>query len=382
MKFTSRSQIEALAHFQAGDLLVSSFYLDTDKSRQTRKEIGLVLKNLLTETRGKLESLDIAKAKKESLSQDLEKIAAFAGQSILAPGGAGLAVFSCTGAGFWQDFTLPRAPRNHLIFERGAYVRPLTVILDEFHRICALVLERQQARWYSVFLGKISLVDQLTSDVPSRVREGGFEGTEARRIERHIDAHLHDHFKKAAQATFELFKKNQYDWLFLGCHEAYRPEFEPLLHPYVTDRLKGHLKINGYDETEAKILKQTMDIETALRQAEEAALSQSLVSELEKGGRAVSGLREVLHKLNIHEVQTLVLNRDFSHEGLVCPKCRFLYLDEVRCPNCQIKTDKVLDIVHEGVHAAMDQKGQVRYVTRPSNLERYGEIGAFLRFKT
>jgi peptide subunit release factor 1 (eRF1) len=382
MKFTSRSQVEALAHFQAGDLWVSSFYLDTDKSRQTRKEIALELKNLLTESRGKLESLDIAKANKDSLSQDLEKIGAFAGQSILASGGAGLAAFSCAGAGFWQDFSLPRAPRNHLIFERGAYVRPLTVILDEFHRICVLVLGRQQARWDNVFMGEINLVDQLTSDVPSRVHEGGFEGTEARRIERHIDAHLHDHFKKAAQTTFELFKKNQYDWLFLGCKEEYRPEFEPQLHPYVLERLKGHFKINGYDETEPKILKQAMEIETTLQQAEEAALSQSLVSELEKGGRAVSGLREVLHKLNIHEVQTLVLNRDFSQEGRVCPKCHFLYMDEVRCPNCEIKTDKVLDVVHEGVHAAMDHKGQVRYVTRPSKLERYGEIGAFLRFKT
>ncbi len=381
MKFTSRSQVEALAHFQAGDLWVSSLYLDTDKSRQTRKEIGLALKNLLSEGRARLESLDIAKANEDSLSQDLEKIGRFANQSILSTNGAGLAAFSAAGAGFWQDFTLPRSPRNHLIFEKGAYVRPLTVILDEFRRICTLILERQEARWYGVFMGDINLVDQIKSDVPSRVREGGFEGTEARRIERHIDAHLHDHFKKAAQTTFELFKKNQFDWLFLGCKEEYRSEFEPLLHPYITERLKGRFKVNSC-ESEDKVLKQTMEIEAELRRAEEAALSQSLVSEIEKGGRAVSGLREVLRGINVHEVQTLVLNRNFSQEGFVCPKCHFLYVDEVRCPNCQIKTDKVLDVVHAGVHATMDHKGQVRYVTRPSKLERYGEIGAFLRYKT
>jgi peptide chain release factor subunit 1 len=381
MKFTSRSQIESLGHFQADDLWISSFYLDTDKSRQTRKEIGLELKNLLSEARGKLESLDTARANKDSLSQDLDKISAFASQSILTSNGAGLAVFSCAGSGFWQDFVLPRAPRNHLIFQRTPYVRPLTVILDEFHAICALILDRQDARWYRIFMGEISLVDQLTSDVPSRVREGGWQGYESKRIERHIDAHLHDHFKKAAQMTFELFKKNQFDWLFLGCKEEYRSEFEPLLHPYLLERLKGRLKINSY-ENEDKILKQAMEIEKALQLTDEAALSQTLVSELEKGGRAVSGLREVLHKLNVHEVQTLVLNRNYSLEGRVCPKCHFLYLDEVRCPNCLIKTDKVLDVVHEGVHAAMDHKGQVRYVTRPSKLERYGEIGAFLRFKS
>ena len=182
--------------------------------------------------------------------------------------------------------------------------------------------------------------------------------------------------------TFELSKKNHFDWLFLGCQEEYRPVFEPLLHPYLQERLKGHLKINGYDETEAKILKQAMEIEQTLRLSEEASLSQSLVSELEKGGRAASGLREVLHKLNVHEVQALVLDRSFTHGGHVCPKCRFLYLDEVRCPNCQIKTNRVDDIVHEGVHAAIDHKGQVRYLTSPSGLERFGRIGAFLRFRS
>ena len=84
MKFTSRDQIEFLAHFQVGDLWVSSFYLDTDKSRLTRKEIGLELKNLLNEARLRLEPMDIAKAAKDSLSQDLDKIGAFANQAILS----------------------------------------------------------------------------------------------------------------------------------------------------------------------------------------------------------------------------------------------------------------------------------------------------------
>jgi peptide subunit release factor 1 (eRF1) len=230
-------------------------------------------------------------------------------------------------------------------------------------------------------MGEINLIDRMTSDVPSRVREGGWQGYESKRIERHIDAHLHDHFKKAAQTTFELFKKNQFHWLFLGCKEEYRSVFEPLLHPYLKERLKGRLKVNS-SESEDKILKEALEIEKSLRQEDEAALAQSLVSELEKGGRAVSGVREVLRKLNVYEVQTLVLNRNFSQEGRSCPKCHFLYIDEQRCPNCDVKTDKILDVVHEAVHVAMDHKNQVRYITPPSKLNRYGEIAAFLRYKT
>jgi peptide subunit release factor 1 (eRF1) len=380
MKLTSRRQIEELGRFRADDHWVSSLYLDTDKSRQTRKEIGLELKNLLNEGRARLAAKDMAKSVKESLGQDLDKLNDFAGQAILAANSAGQAIFSCAAKNFWQDFSLPRAPRNNLVFERGPYIRPLTVVLDEFHSICALILDRQEARWYGVFMGDIGAIEKITSDVPSRVREGGWQGYESKRIERHIDAHLHDHFKKAAQTTFDLFKKNQFEWLFLGCREEYRADFEPILHPYVRERLKGYLKINSY-ENDDKILRQSLEIERTLQLAEEAALSQSLVSEVEKGGRAVSGLREVLRKLNVHEVQTLVLNRNFSQEGMLCPKCGFLYVDEARCPNDEIKTNKVADVVHEGVHAAMDNKGLVRYLTPPSGLEHYGKIGAFLRFK-
>jgi len=122
-------------------------------------------------------------------------------------------------------------------------------------------------------------------------------------------------------------------------------------------------------------------MERSLKAEEEAALAQSLVSELEKGGRAVSGVKEVLRRLNTWEVQSLVLSRLFATEGTICPKCHYLYVDELRCPVCQVKTEKVQDIVHESVHSALDKKIQVRYVTPPSKIDRYGKIGAFLRFK-
>jgi len=381
MKFTSPAQIRVLADFKSDTLLTTSFFLDTDKSRKTRKEIAVSFKNIFSEGRTRLEAMDLSKAKKESLLRDLEKIGRFGAQSLPAWGAAGLAIFACTGAKLWEELALPRAPRNHLVFDRTLYVRPLTSMLDEYRRICALILDRQEARWYEVFMGEISLLDSLKSEVPSRVREGGWKGYESKRIERHIDAHLHDHFKKASLKTFDLFKKNPFDWLFISCKEEYRSDFEPLLHPYLKERLKGWLKTDS-NNTKDKILKQSLEMERSLKADEEAALAQSLVSELEKGGRAVSGTKEVLRRLNTWEVQTLVLSRHFAAEGRTCPKCHYLYVDELRCPVCQVKTEKVQDIVHESVHAALDKKAQVRYVTPPSKLDRYGKIAAFLKYKT
>src|SRR4030065_289494 len=232
MKFTSPAQIRALADFRSESLLTTSFFLDTDKSRQTKKEIAVSFKNLFSDGRTRLEAMDLSKAKKESLLRDLEKISRFGAQRLAA----------------WSA-------------------------------------------------GALGLLDSLKSDVPSRVREGGWKGYESKRIERHIDAHLHDHFKKASLKTFDLFKKNQFDWLFISCKEEYRSDFEPLLHPYLKERLKGWLKTDS-NHSGDKILKQSLEMERSLKAEEETTLAQSLVSELEKGGRAVSGIKEGLSKLN------------------------------------------------------------------------------------
>lgn len=381
MKLFNRNQIEALSKFSNEDFLTASFYLETDKGRLSKKEISLSFKNLLSHARTHLEEMDLSKEKKESLSQDLEKIARFGSKTLISFNSPGLAVFSCSAGGFWQVFHLPDAPRNRVIFDRNPYIRPLSAILDEYHSICAVVVDRREAKWYEILMGEISLLDSLSSDVPSKVREGGWEGYESKRIERHIAAHLQDHFKKVSNHTFALFKKNRFDWLFLGYKEEYWSDLEPLLHPYLTTRLKARLK-SGPADSENMVLKESVTLEKKLKRQEEEDLVSKLVSELEKGGRAVSGAKEVLRRINRGEIQTLVVTRNFSKEGKLCSKCHFLYVDELRCPSCQVKTNTAVDIIDEAVESAMKKNSLVKHVTAPTPLDRFGKIGAFLRYKS
>ena len=72
MKFQGRSQIEALAKFKSQGDLVTSFFLDTDKSRQNKKEILLTLKNLLNDAKARACGLAAGKEKTESLIRDLD----------------------------------------------------------------------------------------------------------------------------------------------------------------------------------------------------------------------------------------------------------------------------------------------------------------------
>jgi len=381
MKLLSREQIEALAKFKSENFLTTSFYLETDKGRLTKKEITLSFKNLFNNSKSQLGQMDISKQKKDSLSRDLEKINQFCSQNLNSYNHAGLAIFSCYGQKFWQFFNLPDSPRNRIIFDINPYVRTLSAILNEHNRICMLTIDRKEAKWYDIFMGDIQLLESLEGKIPSKVREGGWEGYESKRIERHIDNLLRDYFKKAVKMTFDLFKKNNFDWLFLGCMDEYGADLEPLLHPYLKKKLKGRLKTKPSDSP-SKILKEAIELEKSLTKQGEAEIVNRYVSELKKGGLAVSGLKNTLRSLNRGEVQTLLITRSFSKPGRICPKNRFLFLDEKRCPSCDIKTEPVIDIIDEAVESAFDKRGQVKHINPPAMLRRYGNFGALLRYKT
>jgi len=380
MVITGRAQIKALSSFDGGGFPATSFYLDTDKGQLSKKEIAVSLKQLLQEGRGRLEASKLDRDKKESLAGDMEAIAAFGAQSLGSYNHAGLAMFSCSGKGFLQALDLPHGPRNRIVFDQNFCVRPLLAILEKYRRICVILLSRRDARLYEVHMGGIKPLDSLASDVPGRVKDAGFEGSASRRIERNIEAHVLEHFKKASQLAFDLFKKGQFDWLFLGCEADSNPHAESVLHPYLKERLKGRIKAKPSDAP-AKVLKEAIALEDRLNRDEEVEVVARLIAELERGGKACSGIKETLHCLNQFEVQSLIVAHNYSREGHICPKCRFLYLEEAICPVCLRRTDPVVDIVDEAIETAAKRACAVRQVTPPTKLDRYGKIGAFLKYK-
>jgi len=380
MKFQSRSQIEALAKHKSQGSLVTSLYMNTDKSRLNRKEIQLALKNLLNDARARACDLSVAKDKIDALLRDLDLVAEYGSQTLGSSNAAGLAVFADSQKKFWQLLELPHGPRNRVTFDTSFYVRPLAAILDKYSPICALLISRREAVWYDVSMGEIKFLDKIQSDVPSRVREGGFEGTAAKRIERHIDAHLQDHYKKAAQKTFELGKKNPFDWLFIGAEDNHIGDIEAHLHSYLRDKVKARLHARVTDSP-AKVLQEVLEVETRLKKAEEEEAVQKLITELERGGLATSGLRDTIHRLNQFEVQALVVTHNFSKPGRICPNHRLLYLDEPKCPIDDKKTEIVQDVVDEAIETVLKRGGTVKQIEPPSKLDRYGGIGAFLKYK-
>jgi len=379
MKLLDRQQLETLSRFKSGKFLTTSFFLNTDKGHHPRKEILVAAKNLVTEGRTRLDASDYGKDIKASLCRDLDKIAEFCSQNMTS-NAQGVAVFSCQNEQFWHEIHLPHPPRNRVVFDQNPYIRPLSQILNRYHHICVFLVGRTGAKWYSVYMGQITPLDALVNELPVHDKERDLDRTPVRRIERHLEGHVHEHYKKASQRTFDLFKKEKFDWLFIGCEDGFFSDLELFLHSYLRERLKGRLKAKPSDRDD-KILREAVELEDRLNLAAETENTHRFVSELEKGGLAVSGIKETLRRLNQVEVQSLLVSHNFGMPGKICPRCHFLYVDEAVCPSCQKATGPVADVVDEAIESAFRSHAEVKHISPPSKLDHYGNIGAVLRYK-
>ncbi|MFC2160251.1 hypothetical protein ACFLRX_01215 [Acidobacteriota bacterium] len=380
MKLSSRKQIETLAKKKSENFLTTSFFFNSNKSGLNKKEIFLKFKNLINDAKSQIDSMDLSKAKKDSLTQDLKQIKTIVTKSLNTNHSSGLAAFSCKGEEFWQIFDLPSPPLNRIIFDQNPYVRPLSAMLNTQKRYGTLTFDRKKAKWYEVYVGEISLLAELQGDVPSKVKEGGWEGYDSKRIERHIATHLHEYLKKIVQKTFSLHKSDRFDGLLVGCPDEYVPVFESLLHPYIKKIFKGYIKTKPSDSL-SKINKESEHFIEEFNKKDEEKILHRFISELEKGGRAVTGVKNTIKSLNRGEAQTLLVTRHFSKAGRMCPKCQFLFVNEAVCPSCRIRTSPILDIIDEAIEKAMDKKCKVEHINPPLSLGRYGKIGALLRYK-
>lgn len=380
MKLLNREQIESLANIKCKDRIITSFFLDTSKNRLTKKEILLGCKNLLNNARLRLDVMAIDKAVRESAVSDIEKIRAHCSRILPGYNDVGLSIFSCSGGKVWREFNLVKSPRNLIVFDRDPYVRPLSAILEEYHRVCTLTLDRKEARWHDVFMGEIFFLENLEGDVPSRIREGGWEGYSSKRIERHAASRMRDFLKQIAKRTFELMKEHHFEWLFIGCRDEIFQELEPLLHPYLKQRFKARIKAGPGDPPD-QVLKKALELKNRLKREEKEVVVRRFINELGKNGLAVSGLKTTLQSLNRGKLQTLLVTRNVSHPGMSCPRCGFLFEDENECPSCRVKTLPVPDVVDDAVAKALNSSSLVIHINPPTELDGFGGVGAFLRYK-
>lgn len=373
-------QLEELSEFKNADFLMSSFYLSLKRGRATNKEAKITTKAMIKETSEKLQGQDLNKMQLESIYQDFATIQNTI-ESIEPGKNRGIALFSCSGANFWQHYILPRCYSNTLIVGPQPYQRPLKALQEEYKRYCVVVVERERARIFGLYMEEIEDYSSIFHEVPPKVKEGGWYGREERKIQRHIEDHAHRHYKRAAELTMQFFKDYRFDWIILGGSDEVLKEFENHLHSYLRQRLVGKFTGEVGKASLNEILQKSLEITSEVERKLEQELVGQIIDKYRNGGLAVVGLKNTLQTLTLGEVHTLAVSDDLYHRGIICRNCNFLGVDELVCPRCSGELEEIPDLISEAIDIAIQQNCQFQHLHSKNDLREEGGIGALLRFK-
>jgi peptide chain release factor subunit 1 len=351
---------------------VTSLYLDVDGRRHPSRN------GYLVRMRDLLKGLSLDRWDREqrrSVSEDVEAISRFVEEELDRSGIGGVAVFSSSRSGLWEDVPVALPFRDRLHIGSRPLLIPLEGMLERFETFCVLVSDRERARLLYVHQDQVEQGAEIHDDVPGRHDQGGWSQS---RYQRHIEDHVQRHLKHTAQMVLRASERRPFDHLILAGAEELVAEVERELHDYVArkvlDRIVLPITASGGDVRE-----RVLAIEAELEARREAEALERLTTEVGTG-RAVAGLADTLEALEAGRVETLVVAADLRAEGRRCPRCGHLSPSEARCAACGAETEAADHIVEEAVELAVRQKCRVETIGGAEELEVLGGVGALLRF--
>jgi peptide chain release factor subunit 1 len=80
---------------------------------------------------------------------DIERIKERPGNDNWPPGA--MAIFACNGRGLYEEIPLPRGTGPDLVVDETPFVRPMLAVLDEYHRSCVVVIDKESARIWELY---------------------------------------------------------------------------------------------------------------------------------------------------------------------------------------------------------------------------------------
>jgi peptide subunit release factor 1 (eRF1) len=367
-------ELRALAETRTTTAHVLSAYLNLSPARQLRRGYQVVFDDLVR----RLEEQLGAGARME-LREEAARVRAYL--EAARRRGLGLVVFSCSPRGLWRAYHLPVPVADDVRFGPTPYLRPLLDVVDEHERYAVALVDKEKARFFTVFLGEIEEEHDLESYVLGHHDQGGWSQAN---YQRHQEAHVRWHLERVAERLAELLRRRPFDRLILAGPDEATAELRRILPRPLRARLAAVVPAELFAPP-AKVLELTRAVEERIERAAERELVADLVETAASGGNATCGLAATLDAVGRGQVHKLVVAEGAETPGTECPRCgRLAAAPAGPCPTCGSTTEPLADVVERAVERVLDDKGAA-VVVHDAAADRLvgagGGLGALLRYR-
>jgi peptide subunit release factor 1 (eRF1) len=236
---------------------------------------------------------------------------------------------------------------------------------------------------FELRLGELTEREGFFHPLSRRGRGDGFAGYDGGHAERRVTDEARQHFKFVAEFLKEALEKSTFEKWILGCQENLWSQFEPQLHSYVSQRLLGRFSTDLAHGSREEIHAHAERIFADSQQARCTEAVRETLGQARSHGRGVTGLRRVLHSLELGEIQTLLLGDHYVAQAVECTGCGHLDAHLVSfCPVCGRETRKVVDVAEAILPRVIRRNIELFYVKGYPEFDKVGNIAALLRFRS
>ncbi|MHB1833960.1 MAG: baeRF10 domain-containing protein [Solirubrobacteraceae bacterium] len=363
----SAATLERLARFEAYGQPVLSLYIDLEPS-------GFAMPSARSSQLGSL----LDQARRRGAAREAAEVAAWLdSQPQAARGAAGLAVFACTDADFFEVVRLSTAVAPLSVVDTIPWLEPLAATISPGGWGVA-VISRRRARLFRGDRDGLSEFAAFDDDLYRRHSQGGWSQS---RFQRGIEEQVAAHVRTVSDRLLRAHQRAAFAHLVVVCGSELRPLVTRDLNGQLRGRLAGIIDADLEHATVAEIAKAVAPVLRKAQRDHEQALIDELEQALATGGRAAAGLDEVLSTLEEQRVAILLVPERDSLRGGRCPTCGRIWTDGTT--SCPVDGEQLLqiDCVEHAVKQAERQSAQVVVVRDHAQwLPEHGRIAALLRF--
>jgi len=344
-----QAQLDKLAAFDCGPYPVLSLYLDLRSNDRGRDNFEPFLRNELAE---RVATFAESGPERESLNRDVEKVRNHVVELDSALNG--MAVFSCSGADFFEAIPLLVAPLDghHVHIGDQAHLYPLARLIDQYPRYLAVLADTHSARIFVFAANALEKLDHVEGVKTKRHKVGGWSQA---RYQRHVDNFRAQHAKEVADVVSRIAREESIDQIVIAGDEVIVPLLRAELPKDIAERVIDVVKLD-MRAPQRQILETTIaalrhkDAETDHERVDE------LIGAYRGNGLGIAGLAKTRKAFELGQVDELLLPGNADQIGR--------------------------EAADELVARASQTSATVRIIEDASLLAPLGGVGAFLRFRT
>ncbi|RLD04798.1 MAG: hypothetical protein DRI56_10605 [Chloroflexota bacterium] len=366
----TKNDLQELLDYQAQSPILS-VYLNTNPTGGTIEDHKLQLRSMLKD-------IDAPK--------DIEIIKTYLDHEYDWRSWCSIAIFSNADENFFQAYPLAVDVRNRARLHHCPYVKPLAALFDAHSGYGVVLIDKQQARFFSFHLGELQAEARFSGEDVQRQKHGGGSQVTGRSrgvegIAETPDGDTQRNMQEAANVAAKFLKTNNVRRVLIGGTTENVSAFQEMLPKSWQSLIVGSFAMSmnaAYGEIQEKAL----EIGAETEKHREEKLLQTIITEAAKGRNGLTRFGEILSAIKEGRVQTLVMKDGYKKDGYRCQGCGYITVQKLdKCPFCAGEFEHISDAAELAVRNVLQAGGSVKVVEDEKNtLDEYGGIVALLRY--